>query len=194
MTVMRNGRHQAADGGWWARRSTKGKLGVITAALLAISGIALALFFVLNGTTGSVTGASYQVLNASFTADTENPDCVVDSVTGETTHDLTWTAALPDDTCIIHQAFNAPASNSGDLVLQTYEGPAGLTVQMASTDDTGAPHDYCGETISPGATVGARVILTFTGDITDITFDPAVHGFQWVQPEDFDAGLCPPSS
>ena len=183
MSLTSTGRHAADTDSWWSRRTKKGKVGIVTLALMALSGIAIAVFIVFTGTSGTVSGATYEVtLTGNFTQPT-NADCTVSGTAGTTVFDLQWVGPVDGDLCNPQIGYQAPATNSGDLQLQSFQAPAGLVAEF----DAATP---CGLTLSPDSTVLPIIWFTFDGTVTDITFDPATHGIEWVRPAEYDPALC----
>jgi len=181
MALLHDGAHSRE--GWWSKRSKKTRLAIVLTGLLSISAVAIALFFLTVGITGTVTGASYAVNVEAISAGFE--DCATVDVPNNEV-DIAFNDAVIDDVCNIRAEFGAAAGNSGIMQLQDFVVPAGLDVTMTSTS--------CGRVLAPGATaqVGS-VNITFNGSVSSITFNPATEGYIFVRAADFNAANCPPT-
>jgi hypothetical protein len=190
MSLLESGRHSAKGPNWFQRRSKAGKVGILATAFFALAGVAVALFFILVGTQGSVTGGVYDVkLVSASTWPGSDPGCTVTAV-GGTTGDydrvsVVWEDAVPGDKCGINAQFQGKSGVSGDMTFQRYVQPDGLIAE-ANTAAT------CGTVITPTTTTNklVAIVLTFDGTIGSITFDPAEHGFEWVRSDDYVEANC----
>lgn len=183
MSLTSNGRHTAAGDGWWARRSKAGKVGLITLALFLVAGVAVALFLIRSGITGSVTGASYVVnVHAIHPAN----DCPGTSIVSNQIN-ISWPDAVLNDTCDLVVDFRGPTTNTGDVKFQQFKVPAGLTATLFD-----AP--TCGKVVpNTNASTTIWIDLTFDGTQSNIVFDPNVDGYDFVRssvPADFNPALC----
>lgn len=178
---MSLGKHVEHRGG--LRRKVIGVPLVVWLIVVALAGTAIALFLVRGGMQGSVTGASYQISLWSVNNGSAT-NCTV-TQSGNNIN-VAWTGAVEDDDCPVYAAYAAPASNSGHLRLQGITVPAGLGV----TEINGP---LCGKTFAPdsqGPEGDVQVMLTFDGAQPNATFDPNLHGFEFVRAAEFDPLLC----
>lgn len=156
--------------------------------ILAIGGVAIALFLVRGAVTGTVTGAVYTMQIGDTLGSSGTPSCLTVSNKPANQLEITWTGALneaPDNRCDVIVDFKAGATNSGPLRLQGFTAPAGLVATFGDATQ-------CGKTWAPDANAGTWVDLTFDGSVSNITFDGNIHGFEFVRSADFNPANCPP--
>lgn len=179
---MTIGRHAESKG--WLRRKVLG-IPLAWLVVLAFAGTAIALFIVRGGVQGSVSGGSFAVTLNHVDDDTTSV-CTVSQAGQQIS--VQWSGAVQGDTCRIRAWYMTPASNSGTLRLQRFVGPAGLSHVMEAAT--------CGRQFPAGDPnpILAETTLTFDGTQASITFDPNLHGFEFVRDGDFKTEDCDPAA
>lgn len=186
MSITQTGRHQATRDGWWSRRSKGAKVSILALALMALATAALALFVVFVGTSGTIEGGVF-TMTISSVEPKAGDGCVIAADKANNVLTVTWTGAVEGDTCSLRGQYLASPSNSGNMLLQRYIAPEGVTVTID-------PLTPCGRVWTPNQVQGAWLDITFDGTQSSITFDPQVHGVEFVRANEFNPGLCQPET